>query len=338
VSDDRVFVFGRDDDREIVRALDLATGKALWSAHYAAPYTMNPAATGHGKGPKSTPVVHRGRLHTLGIAGILSAFEARTGALLWRKDSGGAPDFGTAMSPLVDGAHVIAHVGGGDTGALTAFDAATGAVVWRWNGDGPAYASPIIAAVGARPAIVTQTRHRAVALDPGSGSLRWSAPFTTPYEQNSVTPVAVRDGIVLAGLQQPTTLWSIPESGAAIRRWESRDATMYMSTPVASDGRLYGFSDRRRGQLVTLDAATGKTLWQSDGRLGDNASVWASATHLLVLTTDSTLIVFEKKPDGALAERARHTVADTPTWASPAFTRRGVLIKDASAVALWTWA
>ena len=44
---------------EVVAAHDLATGKAAWERRYPAPYTMNPAAESHGKGPKSTPLVTR---------------------------------------------------------------------------------------------------------------------------------------------------------------------------------------------------------------------------------------------------------------------------------------
>ena len=85
---DRVYVFSREGEDEVVQALDLATGKRAWRASYPAPYTMNPAATGHGKGPKSTPVVAGGRVFTFGIGGVLSSFDAASGRLAWRKDFG----------------------------------------------------------------------------------------------------------------------------------------------------------------------------------------------------------------------------------------------------------
>jgi hypothetical protein len=66
-----VYEFSREAEAEVVRALDLATGKELWKQSYPVAYEMNPAATGHGKGPKSTPVVADGRLFTLGITGVL---------------------------------------------------------------------------------------------------------------------------------------------------------------------------------------------------------------------------------------------------------------------------
>ncbi|MBA2305245.1 MAG: PQQ-binding-like beta-propeller repeat protein, partial [Acidobacteria bacterium] len=114
----RVFVFSRLGEQEAMTAYDIATGKQIWRQSYDAPYQLNPAATGHGKGPKSTPVIDRGRIFALGIGGILSGFDAASGrVLLWRQDFRAdfkttSPDFGASVSPLVDGDHVIAHAGG----------------------------------------------------------------------------------------------------------------------------------------------------------------------------------------------------------------------------------
>ena len=84
---DRVFAFAREGNEEVASAYDLATGQRVWRQSYPAPYTMNSAATGHGPGPKSTPVVGGGRLYTFGISGTLSCFDAATGTLAWRRTS-----------------------------------------------------------------------------------------------------------------------------------------------------------------------------------------------------------------------------------------------------------
>src|SRR5207244_2803113 len=102
-----------------------------------------------GGGPFSTPVLHQGKLYTLGVNALLSCFDANTGALKWRKDFG-IPDTskmfcGTAVSPVIDGDNVIVYVGDDIKGGqLVAFDAATGSEKWKWTGEGPGYASPII--------------------------------------------------------------------------------------------------------------------------------------------------------------------------------------------------
>ena len=104
VSGNRVVVIARQGDQEIVRALDLASGKEIWRAAYPAPYIVNPAAQSHGPGPKSTPAIAGGRVFTFGIGGILSAFDLASGKLIWRVPAPAVlPQYGTATSPLVDG-------------------------------------------------------------------------------------------------------------------------------------------------------------------------------------------------------------------------------------------
>jgi outer membrane protein assembly factor BamB len=101
VSGNRVVVIARQDDQEIVRALDVASGKEIWRAAYPAPYTINSAAWAHGAGPKSTPAIAGGRVFTLGIGGILSAFDLASGKLIWR--------YRHRRSASVRDGHVAAH-------------------------------------------------------------------------------------------------------------------------------------------------------------------------------------------------------------------------------------
>jgi outer membrane protein assembly factor BamB len=233
---------------------------------------------------------------------------------------------------------VIAHVGGQDDGALTAFDAKTGRVRWRWTGDGPAYASPIVVTLGGARQVVTQTQKLCVGVDPANGKLLWRVPFTTPYDQNCVTPVVVGGTLVFGGTQKPTFACRVRRSGdswTAEKVWETREVTLYMSTPVAVGSRLYGMSERQRGQLFSLDASTGKVQWTGPGRFGDNAAIDAvGAGGLLVLTTGAELCLF-KRQGVALAEVVRYRVADSPTWASPAILGKRILVKDATALTLW---
>src|SRR5262249_19521621 len=145
----KVFQFARTSRREVVTAIDPASGKSIWQAGYSAPYQVNSAASAHGPGPKSTPLVAAGKVYTFGIGGVLSCHDSATGKVLWAYESAtqwktSSPTYGAAMSPLLTGGAVIAHIGTDNNGALTAFDAATGKIRWQWKGDGPAYASPVV--------------------------------------------------------------------------------------------------------------------------------------------------------------------------------------------------
>jgi outer membrane protein assembly factor BamB len=341
---DRLFVFTREGEEEVLQALELASGKRVWRQSYPAPYSVNSAAASHGKGPKSTPAVADGRVFTLGISGILSAFDATTGRVVWKKDFSGqykstSPVYGTATSPLVERGLVIAWVGGEGDGALTAFDAATGAPRWSFKGDGPGYASPVVAELGGVRQIVTQSEQYVVGVSLDKGELLWKIPFTTDWSQNAVTPVVVGDVVIYSGLGNPVKAVRPSRQGGvwqAEPTWGNSEVTSYMSTPVVVDGRLYGLSARRKGQLFCLDAKTGKTLWISDGRQGENAAVLAGGGVLFVLNTDGELSIVA--PGGSAPKTLAHyTVASSPTWANPVVLPSGVVVKDVDSLAFWRW-
>jgi outer membrane protein assembly factor BamB len=342
VVDDAVYLFAREGEEEVARRLDLGTGKEIWKQRCPAPYVMNPAARGHGPGPKSTPLCDGTRLYTFGISGILSALDAATGKPLWRHDFRDefpktSPLYGAAASPLLDRGLLIVPIGGPDRGALVAFDPATGQARWRWTGDGPGYSSPMAITREGRRQVVVQMQKLCIGVDARDGKLLWSIPFATAFDQNIFTPVVVGERLVFGGVRQPTFAVTLRQDGdawKAERAWETNQATFYMNTPVLSGGRLYGFSERQGGQLVALDAATGQLQWSGDARLATNAQLLDAGPVVLVLTTEADLLILKK--DGAvLTQVARYHVADSPTWATPAIAGRRILVKDLSGVTEW---
>ena len=336
----RVFQFSREGQDEVVRALELASGRELWRQVYEVPYQMNPAATDHGKGPKSTPALADGRLFTLGISGILSAWDAQGGRLLWRKSfetshRASSPLYGAAMSPVVEGRYLIAHVGGHDDGALVALDAATGRPVWSWKGDGPGYASPVVATFDGVRQVVTQSQNSLVAVALDTGALLWKLALRTPYDQNAVTPIVSGALVFYSGLDVPLAAARPARKGAdwtAATVWTNRDVASYLSTPVLVHGRIYGLSHRKKGQWFCVDAASGRTLWLSDGRQAESAAIVAAAGALFLLGTDAALTV--AAPDAAGFRPLRTwTVASSATWAHPIVLDAGILVKDADSLA-----
>jgi outer membrane protein assembly factor BamB len=342
IAGERAFLISRDAESEVLAAYDLKTGQRQWELRYPAPYTMNPAATGHGKGPKATPVVAGGLVCAFGISGVLSCADAATGRLLWRKDFAGefkstSPAFGVATSPiLVDGV-LIVHVGGEGDGALRAFDARSGAARWSFKGDGPAYASVVVATLDGVRQAITQTQARVVGVEFATGALLWSIPFTTAYDQNSVTPLVVGDTVVFSGLGTPLRAVRPSRKDGAWRVdpvWDAPDLSLYMSSPVIAGKHLVGFTHKGKGRLFAVDAKTGKLAWTSEPRLGENAALVAAGGVVMALIDDAKLIVFDPAAD-TYVPLATYTVAESPTWAHPAPTRAGFLVKDASTLALW---
>jgi outer membrane protein assembly factor BamB len=343
VSGNRVVVIARQSDQEIVRALDVASGKEIWRAAYPAPYDINPAAWAHGPGPKSTPAIADGRVFTFGIGGILSAFDLASGKLIWRVPAPAVlPQYGTATSPLVDlvgGTSVIAHVGGDGHGALTSFDAATGKPRWQWNGDGPGSGSPIIATFGGVRQVIAQTQKLLVGVNASTGVLLWQLPFTTDFDQNAFTPIVFQDLLINAGTDAPLTAIRPKRDGdkwIVETVWTNPQTPMFMSSPVIIGGTIYGLTVRSRGQFVAIDAMSGKTLWHTQGREGENASMLASASWLLAATTDGNLIIARANPQ-KYEEVRRYQIAQSALWAHPAITGRSIIVKDVDKVICWNF-
>jgi outer membrane protein assembly factor BamB len=336
VVNDRIYVFARQGEEEVLSCLEASTGKQLWRSSVPIPYEMNPAATGHGKGPKSTPVVANGSVFTFGISGLLSCHDAQTGKLKWRNDfskkyPATSPLYGTAMSPLVDNGLLIAHVGGQDKGALTAFDVETGAVKWSNDWDGPGYSSPIIVTLAGVRQLVTTSQKEIAGVDVATGKLLWQIPAKSEYDTNAVTAVAYKDTLVLSREQQGLIAVKLAKKGSDIvpaELWSNKDAQLYMNTPVLQGNQLFALTVRNKGQLLSIDADTGKTLWQSPGRMGENAAIVNVAGKvLLVLTNEAKLFVLPATAN-EFSPLAQYSVADSSTWAHPVVSGNHILIKD----------
>lgn len=336
---ERLYLYVRQAEDEVLLALDPATGETLWRAAYPAPYEMNPATNPHGPGPKSTPAYADGRLFTLGMSGIVSAFDADDGELLWQVPGGAVePLYHTAMSPVVDGDLVIFHVGGHDAGALTAFDTATGDVRWSWDGDGPSYGSPLVLDIEGVRQVVTYTQDNLVGVDVRTGELLWSRPFTTAYTTNSQTPIRHGDLLIQSGQGNGVTAFRVLREADAWTTddvWHAREVALDMTNGVVADGVLFGLSHLNSGQYFALDLDTGEVLWTGSPRQAENAAMLRSGGTLLSLQDDAALLVLNASRTG-LDVVERYDVADSATWTQPTLSGNRLFVKDVSTLTLWT--
>lgn len=338
VSRGSVFVHSRKDPEEVVIALDLATGKVIWEQKYQADFKKNQYAVKMAKGPNSTPLVIGLRLFTLGVTGILNAWDTATGRQLWSKDFSKTIDTsklfcGTAASPLAVGGRVVVQTGSDvHGGQMVALEPSTGKVAWEWKGLGPGYASPVVIDIAGKKQIVTLTNGSIVGVDAGTGQELWSAPFPDEWHENIVTPVWTGSYVVVSGTRQGTHAFALSQTAGkwqATEVWKNAEVAMYMSSPVYGDGLIYGFSAKKKGQFVALDAKTGALRWATEGREGDHASVLLTPRHLVYLTNGADLIVAQRGAAAFTVEK-RYEVADAETWAIPVLLGSDLLVRDAT--------
>ena len=339
----RVYVFSRQGEDEVMSALDADSGKVLWRTAYPASYEMNSAAKPHGPGPKSTPVLSNGRLFAIGMTGTVTAFDAASGKTVWQKPGpGGAPPMYTShsFSPLVEGGNVIFHVGGHNQGALTAFDVNTGAVKWSWNGDGPGYGSPIVADLGGVRQIVTITQGKLVGVNAVTGALLWERPHVSPNFTNSITPVLAGENLIVWGNGPVSSVRVARRDGqwAAETVWENADLPGRMSNGVFSRNVMFGLTSRNMGQYYAVDTSTGKVLWTSEGRQAANVALAMAGNVLFSLQNDGQLVVLRASTT-AFEVLRRYKVAEPETfttWTQPSVSGNRIFVKDVSTLTLWT--
>ncbi|HEV8290559.1 MAG TPA: PQQ-binding-like beta-propeller repeat protein, partial [Tepidisphaeraceae bacterium] len=147
---DRLILFHRVGDEEVVECLQVDTGLRFWQVKYATAYQDR---YGYCDGPRASPVIDEGRVYTIGAEGAMSCLDLKTGHLFWQRkllDEFKCPQnfFGVGSTPLVEGNLVIVNLGAPGGPSVAGFDKRTGKMVWGAGSEwGPSYASPIPAVI-----------------------------------------------------------------------------------------------------------------------------------------------------------------------------------------------
>ena len=331
VVQNRVILFHRVSDREIVEAIDAAGGKTLWQYAYPTSYRDD---FGFDEGPRAVPVVADGVVYTFGAEGQLHAVDLASGKKIWSVDTQrrfGVPKgfFGAAGSPLVEDGRVVANIGGKNAG-IVAFDAKTGTVLWTVTDDGASYSSGIGATIAGRRYAVFLTRNGLVGLDPTAGQVRFQRPWRARQAAsvNAATPVINGDLIFLSAEYGP---------GAGVLRfdgttltdvWASNEVlSNHYATSVYAGGYLYGFHGRQEfGQSFrAVDFQTGKVRWSQD-RFGAG-SVTLAGNRLLILRENGELVLAAASPDG-FTPVARAQILPATVRAYPAIAGGMVYVRN----------
>ena len=333
---DTVYVFTRRNGTEVMTALEARTGKERWHTSYPAPYAPDTPAAAHGVGPKATPLFHSGKLYTLGITGIVSAFDASTGTLAWQTPAAREhPSYGTAVSPVGEKNLIIVHPG--NHGALTAFDANTGEIKWAGTDRG-AYASPIIVELGGIRQVVTMTQESVLGVSLSDGTRLWEYPWTSRATPSAITPILYDDTLIVSSQAMGVTALKPTRRGdkwVVDLVWATKDVSLFLSNPVVVGDTVFGLSEKARGQFFALDAKSGKVLWLGPPRQASNTAIVKAGNLLLLLNDDAELIVAKSSRTG-FEPLKRYTVADSATWAQPAVSGNRIFVKEVTSLSLWT--
>ena len=339
-----VFQHARQGEEETLWCLDLETGAIKWRQSHAVPFKMGLGGERHGKGPKSSPALANGRIFTMSITGVLSAYETDSGKTLWRRDYSRRfnkphPYWGAATSPLVSDKRVIVHFGGDEEGVLVALDVQTGREIWSQGNDGASYSSPIVAEIQGVRQIIEWNHNTLVGVENTTGRRLWQYSFPhVGNNQNMPTPAVYKGQVIVGGENRGIRCVKPKRNGngwTAEEQWRQTKVALDMSTAVVNDGLLYGFSHYGRGRIFCLDIKTGDILWQGPFRTGENVAFLSIPGHVLALLDSGELQVLAA--NGKRYEKmASYIVSENPTWAPPVLLKNEILVKDTETLTLWS--
>ena len=141
---DRLYVFSRRGDNEVMSALDAATGKTIWETPTPVSFTMNTGAARHGQ-DRIDAGRRRRKPFAIGTDRCDSAYDATTGKELCESRARSRCRCSRNARVLADRrsrAGDLSTREGDNKGAITAFDVNTGATKWSWTAMDRATARP----------------------------------------------------------------------------------------------------------------------------------------------------------------------------------------------------
>lgn len=344
VSGGRVFYLDHQKGREMVHAVEADTGRHIWSAELDEVFRDAQSVPG----PRFTPLVDENRVYVQSCRGELRCLDAADGHVLWRtnyvKDFGavfigergsatGASRHGYTGSPVIEGRHMFAAVGGTSGASVVCFDKTDGKVVWKSQNDVPGYGGLVLSTIAGARHVIAFTAEAVIGLSAADGALLWRVPVKTALGRHVTTPVVVEDTVIVASHQAGMVAVKVSRTDGDIKAavaWTSKESAINFASPVAVGQYLYGVGPARN--LFCLDVRTGRQTWSVDSFLKSGggrhfASLLVIDAHILVLTDSGELVIIAADPK-EYREAARFQVCGT-NWCSPAWTDGRLYLRDA---------
>jgi outer membrane protein assembly factor BamB len=335
---ERLILFHRVGDNDVVVCLDPANGKEQWQFAYPTQFRDD---FGKGDGPRSTPVIAGDHVYTLGAEGQLHCLELKTGKKIWDRSlqtEYSAPKgfFGVATSPLVEGNLLLVNVGGKEAG-IVAFDKDTGREVWKATKDAASYSSPVAATLDGARTVIFFTREGIVLLDPQNGRVRYSKRWRSRMNAsvNAATPLVADDSVFISSSYNTGAILLRVRTQGVEEIWHNDESmSNHYNTCIHHAGHLYGFDGRQEegARFRCVELKTGKVRWTVDG-FGCGSMVLAEG-KLIILTENGDLALAEATPE-SYKEKARSRVLTKPCRSEIALANGRLFARDGKKLVCW---
>jgi outer membrane protein assembly factor BamB len=276
---ERVLMFHRIGEEEVVECLQAETGRRFWRYAYPTAY-RDPY--GWNGGPRCPPVSDGQYVYTYGAEGKLHCLKLTTGQVVWQRDilqefKLHQNFFGVGATPLLEGDLLIVNVGAEGGPCVAAFDKRTGKMVWGAGNEwGAGYASPIPADVLGRRRVFVFAGGESrpptgglLCIDPANGKMDFRFPWRARiYESvNASSPLIVGSQGYISECYGPGgVLLDLRPDVTTRQVWSNNLLNTHFMTAIHKDGYLYGIDGHgpQNAPLVCIELKTGKEMWRTE--------------------------------------------------------------------------
>lgn len=284
---DRLILFNRHEDQEVIDCLDAESGRNCWSTSWPSGYQC---PVNYSSGPYSTPVLEDGHVYAIGAEGRLVCLSLEDGTEYWHREVWREYDVKTerwpaTASPLLEGNSVIMNLGARESSAgVIVIDKATGETLWTATEDGASCATPRAATIHGKRFAFVWTADALVALEPADGSIYWRIPFTANNDEvmHGTSPLIAEDIVLVSGYQIGSLCVRVLADGSYEELWRDRRELLdsQYNNLLHIDGHVCGFSTTRRG-LRCLEPLTGDLRWKWHSRILNGNIISVDGGYLL---------------------------------------------------------
>jgi len=330
-----------DVNREVCLALDINTGKKLWSqalniAKYDGGGNSGAKENSGGDGPRTTPSSDGDRVYILDGRLKLHCLDSKNGSNLWtvnisKKHNAKLIRWQNATAPIIDG-DLIFVCGGGEKQSLLAINKHSGATVWSGESDQMTHASPIVVDIQGERQVVFFTQKGLVSCNTRSGKVLWRAAH--PFKVSTAASPIVEGDIIYcsAGYGVGAAAFRVSKKGgkySSKQLWRKPNKLMnHWSTPVCIDGHLYGmfqFKEYGNGPLKCIELETGEIKWSKSG-FGPGGVILVDGK--LIATSDTGEVVVSKATPKAYNEIGRFKAIDGKCWTHAAYSDGQIYVRS----------
>ena len=335
----KVYLLDREQEKqEIVRCLDLATGREDWNFAYDAPAKVT------WEGSRSTPSVDDTCVFTVGVTGEILCVDKTTHKPRWQKNiftlyGGKPPRFSVSQSPLLYKDMVIVAPQS-QQACLSALKKSDGLEVWRSAplGDGMQYSSPVLANLEGVDQVVLLKREGLLAVDLATGTTLWTYKGQDCWDP-APAPVHLGGGrFFINGSGAGGAFFQVSRAG---EQWQLtglfKDKALFdaqVQAAVPYQGYLYvnGNSEKKDRYGLTCLDFEGHMQWQTQNQPSIELGSLVIANGLLYYMDgkSGTLTMAQASPAGyhELARAKVLTAAKGMCWASLAISDGKLLCRD----------